>query len=305
MGADNAWQRWNEILERYREPDRLCGGGPLYRGENPQRVNAGSTGTDIPFPESGLVPCWFLYGVMGIEATREGLAIRPNLPEALPWLTVRNVSYRGLTLDVRVTPTSARVVSRTPGYRFTWKREFAEGESAVFVEPPDSVPGFPPVGEPEAASQTDAEWLWASAEPREHDSVYLRRTCNLDQKPRHATVDIAVDNSWELYVNGERVAEGQGWEEAKRVPVARFLRAGRNVIAVKATNADGPAGALVQIAIGRGGTRQVMVSNSDWRAAEEAAEGWADREFDDSDWGGALSFGKPPAPPWGAIRIPQ
>ncbi|MBM3500789.1 MAG: hypothetical protein FJX74_19185, partial [Armatimonadetes bacterium] len=65
LGAENAWQRWSEILARYREPDRLCGGGPLYRGENPQRVNAGAVGVDIPFPESVLVPLWFLYGAMG------------------------------------------------------------------------------------------------------------------------------------------------------------------------------------------------------------------------------------------------
>ena len=62
------------------------------------------------------------------------------------------------------------------------------------------------------------------------------------------------------------------------VPVARFLKAGRNVVAVKATNEAGPGGALVQITIGRGKTRRVIVSNSDWRAAEKAPEAFHRRE---------------------------
>ena len=83
LGIDNAWKRFTEIMERYRMPDRLCGGSPLYRGEMSQQEDAGSVGVDYPFPESGLVPCFFLYGVMGIHASPEGLQIKPNLPEAL------------------------------------------------------------------------------------------------------------------------------------------------------------------------------------------------------------------------------
>jgi hypothetical protein len=135
LGPERAWQRWTEILARYREPDRLCGGGPLYRGENPQRVNAGAVGVDIPFPESGLVPTWFLYGAMGVQPSVEGLRISPQLPRALPWLEARNVVYRGLTLDLRVTPTSARLVSKTPGLRFTWRQTFPEGKGCLFTEP--------------------------------------------------------------------------------------------------------------------------------------------------------------------------
>jgi hypothetical protein len=103
-GPDNAWARFLEILGRYRMPDRLCGGSPLFRGEVSQQENAGAVGVDYPFPESGLVPCYFLYGIMGIEATNEGLRITPRLPKALTWAEVKYLHWHGTRLRVRVTP---------------------------------------------------------------------------------------------------------------------------------------------------------------------------------------------------------
>jgi hypothetical protein len=304
LGPDNAWQRWSEILARYREPDRLCGGGPLYRGENPQRVNPGAVGGDIPFPESALVPMWFLYGLMGVDTTPEGLQIRPRLPEALPWLEARNVSYRGLTLNLRVTPTSARLVSKTPGYRFEWEQTFAPGEGCVFAEPPAPVKGFPERPKPQP-SGTAAEWIWAPPAAQEEETVFLRRTFDLSGKPARATVDIAVDNYWTLYVNGKEVQSGEGWAEAVRVPVAALLQKGRNVIAVKARNAGGPAGALVRVMVRVAGKDTEIDSNAEWRASREASEGWATADFDDSGWQKAVSFGRPPTGPWGDVRFPK
>jgi hypothetical protein len=301
LGPDNAWQRWEQILGRYREPDRLCGGAPLYRGEVPQRVNPGWVGVDIPFPESGLVPTWFLYGLMGIEAKADGLHIRPQLPSDVPWLGIRNVSYGGLTLDVRVTPTSARVTSRTPGYRFVWEREFAEGGGVVFAEPPEPVPGFPPprAGEPPCR----AEWIWASRAPDESETIYLRYPFELTAKPSRAFLRIAADNLFVLYVDGREAARGQGWEKTQQVPIARFLTRGRNVIAIEATNQGGPAGVLVTGEITVGGQKADINSGADWLASREAAPDWAAVDFDDGLWKTANSFGRPPVAPWGEIEI--
>jgi len=301
LGPDNAWQRWTEILARYREPDRLCGGGPLYRGENPQRVNAGAVGVDIPFPESGLVPTWFLYGAMGINATVEGLEIKPSLPKALPWLQVRNLSYRGLTLDLRVTPTSARLVSRTPGHRFTWDQRFPEGGGVIFREPPPPLRGFPERPKP---AGIQAEWIWAPPEAKENETVFLRHAFDLPGKPSRASVDLAADNYWTLYVNGKEVQSGEGWAAATRVPIKGFLHEGRNVLAVRARNAAGPAGALVRVTARVAGKAIEIDSSAEWRASRDAPEGWASPEFDGSAWDRAASFGRPPVAPWGEIALP-
>jgi hypothetical protein len=109
FGAENAWQRFQEILARYRMPDRLCGGSPLFLGEISQQEDGGSVGTDYPFAESGLVPLYFLYGVIGLEAKPDALHITPRLPKALEFAAVSNVSWRGATLRVRVTPSTVEI----------------------------------------------------------------------------------------------------------------------------------------------------------------------------------------------------
>jgi hypothetical protein len=134
-GADNAWQRFVEIIERYRMPDRLCGGSPLYRGEVSQQENAGAVGVDYPFAESGMVPLYFLYGVMGIDATPDGLRITPRLPKALSYAEVRDVHWRGMTLRIRVTSAEVEIDGFDAGHE-AFKRTFAikPGESVVLED---------------------------------------------------------------------------------------------------------------------------------------------------------------------------
>ena len=118
------------------------------------------------------------------------------------------------------------------------------------------------------------------------------------------TVDIAADNYWTLYVNGQEVQSGEGWAEATRVPVGKWLAKGRNVIAVKARNAGGPAGVLVRALMGPGDRAVEIDSNAGWRASREGPDGWTTPDFDDSAWPPAVSFGPPPTGPWGQVRLP-
>lgn len=105
QGADNAWDRMTAILDRWNDPDHLCGGTPLFRGET--TVDSGtkstSVGTDIPFPESGLAPASFLYAFVGVEAEPDALVITPRLPSTLSRAGVRNLYWHGKKLEVLVT----------------------------------------------------------------------------------------------------------------------------------------------------------------------------------------------------------
>jgi hypothetical protein len=69
-------------------------------------------GVDYPFPESGMVPCFLLYGILGLDATPAGLQITPRLPQSLPFAETRHVVWRGATLSVRVTPTTVELRGR-------------------------------------------------------------------------------------------------------------------------------------------------------------------------------------------------
>ena len=88
FGADNAWQRFEGILAEHRK-DGL---------KRDPRNNAGvdwKWGIIGEFPESGLVPATIALGFMGLDATPDALVVRPRLPQALPWLEIRHVAYRG------------------------------------------------------------------------------------------------------------------------------------------------------------------------------------------------------------------
>ncbi len=113
LGPDNALARYRAILDRYAEPDRLSGGSPLYRGEKTQGGPggaAGSVGVEGEFPESGLVPCFMLHGIMGLEPSACGLVIHPRLPSSIQWVRCRNVTYGGelYTFEVRAETVTVR-----------------------------------------------------------------------------------------------------------------------------------------------------------------------------------------------------
>jgi len=102
-GPDDAFVRTQALLERFSQPDHLCGGAPLYEGEQPENeVSAWAVGVDVPFPESAVAPASFLYAYFGVEARPQGLRLRPALPSGVEWIEVDNISYRGSTLDIRV-----------------------------------------------------------------------------------------------------------------------------------------------------------------------------------------------------------
>jgi hypothetical protein len=101
--GDDAYARMKAVLERFSLPDRLCGGPPLYLGEEPEdEVQAGAVGVDVPFPESGVAPASFLHGILGVRATPTRLEIRPALPSTMDWAQVTNVAWRGHVLTIRV-----------------------------------------------------------------------------------------------------------------------------------------------------------------------------------------------------------
>lgn len=75
-------------------------------------------------------------------------------------------------------------------------------------------------------------------------SAYFRRCLDLDGLPTAASITILGDDSYDLYVNGRRLALERRVDRAyrpARVDVTAALHPGRNVLAVKITNTWGPA----------------------------------------------------------------
>ncbi len=114
-GADDAWARlmaireWDEEVQEYGGYRKYYGdgmGGTTLQGGG----TAGGIGIDFEFTESSMLGAVVPLGFMGLNPDGEVLNIDPNLPEACPEMTVRNLLYRGVPMDITVTKNSVKVV---------------------------------------------------------------------------------------------------------------------------------------------------------------------------------------------------
>ena len=113
---------------------------------------------------------------------------------------------------------------------------------------------------------------------------------------------LTADNSFECWVNGRRVGEGDRFDQLYVMNVASALKPGTNVVAVAATNgADNPNPAgligLLTIRLQDGRTLEIATDQS-WEAAEKVAGDWRSAAAADG-WAAAMELGPCGMAPWG------
>jgi len=153
----------------------------------------------------------------------------------------------------------------------------------------DPTYGLPlPVKSPAAAPAHTARWVWADT-TRDTQTVYFRRAFDLAAMPSRATLYLTADDFFTLYVNGREVdhsapdpKDGNVWQHVHRVNVASFLTTGRNVLAVRVTNAGGAAGFVARLEVPG---QAPVETDARWRVwADAAPEGWNAAASDDAAW---------------------
>lgn len=108
LGPDNAWTRLQEILAWDREV-MDAGGYRAYYADGKQGTTlqgggtAGGLGIDFEFFESSLLPAIVPYGFLGLDPRPDALHLAPNLPADCPEMSVRNLRYHGVPLDITAT----------------------------------------------------------------------------------------------------------------------------------------------------------------------------------------------------------
>src|SRR5678816_3403997 len=75
-----------------------------------------------------------------------------------------------------------------------------------------------------------AEWISASSEAVTKDSAFFRRTFEIGPKLVKAVLLATADQRADLYVNGARAAQVNGFERATTVDVTSFIRLGTNCL---------------------------------------------------------------------------
>lgn len=121
--------------------------------------------------------------------------------------------------------------------------------------------------------------------------VYFRREFELPWKPvmAHATFDAPED--YDVFVNGQKVAEGNRIYfpgTVRSVDLTQFLRKGGNVIAIRKNFFSwlrkAPVVMFEGFAAGRDGEIFRILGGDGWRCALSAPAGWEKPGFDDSTW---------------------
>ncbi|HOX37694.1 MAG TPA: family 78 glycoside hydrolase catalytic domain [Candidatus Brocadiia bacterium] len=145
------------------------------------------------------------------------------------------------------------------------------------------------------------EWIWDKDGFKNDSAVYLRRAFNIESiaKVKSCELRCTADNVFEAFVNGKKAGDGTEWSKMFSFDCAKFLQAGRNVIAVKARNTEGPCGfvGVMRIEFQDSRTRWIQ-SGGDWKTSRAEIAGWNSVGFFDGAWSGAHVIGKYGCAPW-------
>ncbi len=170
-----------------------------------------------------------------------------------------------------------------------------------------AMPTPPPLG----------HWIWTSGSDATQDALvaprFFRTTFDLpaDAKVQSARLRAGADNSYKAWINGQEVGSGTAWLEMDAVDVAKAIRPGHNVLAIRAENAPGPvnhnpAGLIGGLEVVVEGHKPILIASGEhWRANHAEAAGWLDVDFADASWPTAVDLGAPGIAPWGELRAPE
>lgn len=151
-----------------------------------------------------------------------------------------------------------------------------------------------------AAVEAKPQWIWAAPKAKPGQTIWVRRTFNLEGPAKGARLSVSADNTWELWVNGEFAGRGDEWATPKRINAEKFLKPGANTIAIKAGNdASDMAGLVVRVERGKA---VLLESDTTWKAsAADPGAGWEKPETADGTWPAAVKVAQLGDAPWGDV----
>ena len=223
-----------------------------------------------------------------------------------------NVVYKGKQLTSRQQCFWKVMVWDKNGKRSSWSKP--NQWSMGLLEPNDwSAKWIGMVGKDEGSGEgntlKDSMWIWyPEGEPAKSfapGDCYFRKTIQLnkDREINKATLIIAADNSYKVWLNNAVAGSGNDFKKTQSYDVKDKLVKGQNIISVKAVNGGNsanPAGMIASLTIVYSdGKTEIINSNQQWRCARESQKDWERLSFDDSAWVNSKSAAKYGGGPWG------
>lgn len=179
--------------------------------------------------------------------------------------------------------------------------------AAAHANPPTMDPTYGlPLPVPSAGQTNtgpEAQWIWA-ANTANRQTICARAVVNLDRLPGMAQMSITADNFFALYVNGQLVDQSlpnpqndSVWKTVHRPVITTFLSPGPNVIAVVATNVDGPAGLIARL---DADGQALLLSDASWKVSTDPnlPADWDTTNYSDASWSNAAVIADLGGGPW-------
>jgi hypothetical protein len=164
-------------------------------------------------------------------------------------------------------------------------------------------------------SFTESEWIWYPegnpAQSAPAATRYFQRLIAVDgtKELKSATASVSADNAFTLWINGNRVSEGDDFHVTVRTPIASFLRPGVNVLAVAVTNSGGaanPAGWIGAFDLSyKDGSYERVRTDSKWSAGLAAQPGWERAAMKPGEGKDAMVLGAHAMAPWNRVAESQ
>jgi len=155
-----------------------------------------------------------------------------------------------------------------------------------------------------------AQWIWfQEGNPRVAAPVgarYFRRTFEAAPGVDSARLVLTVDNSFECWVNGQPAGAGDDFTRLYTRNIAKLLRPGTNLLAIKAVNGaeqPNPAGLIGALTIHYHDGRTVTLpTDRTWLSAVSAPDAWRTNLASLAAWQPSLELGPPGVEPWGDLE---
>jgi len=143
------------------------------------------------------------------------------------------------------------------------------------------------------AALEDAAWIWVPSRREASRTAYFRKTFQASAGSQ-ASIEITCDETYELYINGVKVATDDHWQSIDTHSLSPYLVSGKNAVTIATSKSkSGPAGLAASITLtAANGQQRQLPTNSSWRAHLRRQTGWQREDFNDSRWPRARQLGR-------------
>jgi putative heme-binding domain-containing protein len=112
-------------------------------------------------------------------------------------------------------------------------------------------------------------WIWGADDNRRY---ILRK--EFDGGATAGRLKASSDNRMRLLLNDHEISRADSWETPVEVDVSKLLKPGKNILQADVTNAGGPAGFVLKLALTMpGGKTRYLISDESWQVREPRKSG--------------------------------